>query len=205
MNFRTKLERRKGQRDSAIASVQETRTKLTKAKRRQERLHEAQQIIQTVAQATQADLEYRVSELVSLALSATFEETYNLHLDFVSRRGGTEADISISRGNHEECKIHPLRSGGGGICDITSLALRLSVCSLRRPALSGVYILDEPFKNISDPSRKLHEKVAKMLRQVVDQLGVQIIMITLNPEMIDIADKTFRVTRKNRVSKVKEV
>ena len=44
-----------------------------------------------------------------------------------------------------------------------------------------------------------------MLRQVVDQLGVQIIMITLNPEMIDIADKTFRVTRKNRVSKVKEV
>jgi len=102
MNFRHELERRKGKRAAVLERLVKKKTQLERLKRKEKRLNEAQQIIQTVAQATQADLEYRVSELVTFALSATFKEPYALHLDFVPRRGGTEADISISRGSDEE-------------------------------------------------------------------------------------------------------
>ena len=205
MNYRQELDLRKGQLQAIEDQIEGLETRLRKLKRKALRLEEAQQIIQAVAQATQKELQYHVSELVSLALSSTFDDPYQLNIDFTPRRGKTEADITFSRAGGEEHRVHPRRASGGGACDVASLALRFSFYSLMEQKTRPVFILDEPFKNINDPSRRLHESAAEMLHEVCDRLGVQIIIITLMPELIEVANKTFQVSKKGEVSKVKEV
>lgn len=206
MNYRQKLDQLKGQYQSALETVEVKTVKIKKLKRKAKYLEESQQIIQVVAQRTQQELEYQVSELVSLAMESTFPNPYNLKLDFVPRRGKTEADITFHRKGVSESGVHPLTASGGGACDVASLALRFSVWSLSAQKSRPIFLLDEPFKNINDPSRELHESAAEMLREVCDKLGIQIIVITLMPELIEVADKTFRAKKtKKGVSKVKEV
>jgi DNA repair exonuclease SbcCD ATPase subunit len=204
VNYRQELERRKGQLQAVLDQIDSGEKQLRKLKRKALRLEEAQQIIQAVAQATQKELEFHVSELVSLALASTFEDPYELHVDFTPRRGKTEADITFNRAGDEERKVHPTRASGGGACDVASLALRFSFYSLMAQKPRPVFILDEPFKNINDPSRRLHEAAAEMLREIADKLGIQIIVVTLMPELKDTADKTFRVKLKDGVSIMEE-
>lgn len=206
MDFRTELERRKGQRDQVLQSIAKDKKKIKRLKKKGVRLEEAQQIIQAVAQRTQQELEFHVSELVSLALEATFpKDPYKFNCEFVMRRGKTEADLTFSPRRNLGIKLDPLGDTGGGACDIASCALRFSVWSLSNPRTRPLFVLDEPFKNLNDPSRRLHRQAAEMLREVVDRLRIQIVMVTLLPELMEVADKKFEVTKnKKGVSKVKE-
>ena len=81
-------------------------------------------------------------------------------------------------------QISPLDASGGGVVDICSFALRLSLWSLNknRPVL----LLDEPFKHLS---RNLHGKALRMLKEVSRKLNVQIIMVSHNEEFVDEADR----------------
>lgn len=162
-------------------------------------------IIQTVAQQTQKELEYHITEPVSLALESVFPNPYRLDLDFIIKRGQSEARLSFSRG--KEKGIDPLGACGGGTVDVAGFGLKVSSWSLKRPKSRNVLLLDEPFKNINDPGKKqkLHEKTARMLGMVSEKLGLQIIIVTLNEELIEVADRVFRVRLRKGISRVKEV
>lgn len=190
--FRTEFERRKGERRQIQESIDDTESKIKKLEKRQRRLEKAQLIIQTVARNTQEELEYHVSELVTLAHEAVFEDPYELDLEFILKRGRTEAVLMFKRG---ENKVHPMSAAGGGVIDVASFALRVSLWSLARPRTRNVLILDEPFKNINDPTREMHRKAAEMLKMVAERLGLQIIIVTLLPEMIETADRVFEVKK----------
>jgi len=202
-NYRTILERRKGERQGILRDIKETKKKISVMQSERKNLEDAQVIIQTVAQATQKELEYHVSELVSLALEAVFPDPYQLHLDFELRRKRSEADLTFSKRDGE--KIHPIDASGGGAVDVASCALRFSLWGLKPERTRPTIVLDEPFKFVNDPTRKLHKKVATMLKMISEKLGVQIIIVTLSPEFIETADKVFETTIKNGVSKVKEL
>ena len=122
-------------------------------------------------------------------------------MDFVLKRGKSEADISFVRGDEEE-KIHPLSAAGGGAVDVAAFALRVSLWSLANPRTRNVLILDEPFKNINDSTRTMHTKAAEMIKMISDKLNLQIIIITLLPEILDTADKVFEIKNVKGVSKV---
>ena len=204
--IRNELERRKGERNQLQRNVHEIKSKIKSQSNLLKDIEEAQTIIQAVAQATQSELEFHISELVSLALEAVFPNPYSFHLDFEVRRNQTEADISFSSRNSEE-RIHPLNAAGGGVCDITAFALRIALWSLERPRTRETLILDEPFKNINDPGNKsgLHLKAAEMMKMLSERLGLQMIVVTLNDELIEVADKVFEVTKKQKISRVKEL
>lgn len=199
--IRRTLEQRKGQMQHLQTSLRDSRTLLRNLLRRGRRLEQALTVVQLVAQETQETLEYHVSELVSLALAAVFEDPYELQVDFVVKRGQTEAELYFVRGDE---RIHPLQASGGGAVVVAAFALRISLWSLRQPHSRAVLILDEPFKDLNDPSRRLHEKAAAMVKMLCDRLGIQIIMVTLLPELIDHADKVFNVSIQDRISIIEE-
>lgn len=202
MNYRAELERRRGEKRQVEKTIEETRSNIENLEDYGVNLRDAQGIVQVVAQATQEKLQYHISELVSLALEAVFEDPYTLHLDFVLKRNRSEAELTFSRGDGG--KIHPMSASGGGTVDVAAFALRVCLWSLERPKSRPVLILDEPFKNINDPGKKLglHKKASKMVKQISEKLGVQIIMISLDEDLLDCADKVFHVGIRNGVSKV---
>jgi DNA repair exonuclease SbcCD ATPase subunit len=159
----------------------------------------AQFILQKVAQQTQEEIQYRISSLVSTALESVFPFPYVFDVQFEMKRGRTEAVLSFQRDGRT---YDPLDSTGGGPVDIAAFALRLVLWSLGSPRNRPTIWLDEPFRFLNDPERRLHRKAADMLKMVSEKLGLQLVVVTQIPEFIDVADKTFLVEKTGDVSRV---
>ena len=156
----------------------------------------ARVIMQLVANSTQEQLEYKISELVSLALSAIFDDPYELVLEYGIKRGKTEAQILFKRNGNE---VNPMQGTGGGAVDIAAFGLRVAIWSLKNPRSRNTIVLDEPFRFLSKGHQ---EKAGQLLKEISKKLGLQIIMVTHNPEFIKAADKIFSVSKVNGVSTV---
>jgi len=190
------LEQRKGKRDMVEKDLRSARTELYRLSHLAEELEEAQGIIKTVAKQTQEQLEYHVSELVTLALSAVFPEPYELVLRFEERRGKTEADLLFFRDGEE---FSPMDASGGGPVDVAAFALRVALWSLRRPRSRATMLLDEPFRFVS---RDYQPRASQMLKEVSGRIGLQVIMVSHSEDLIEAADRVFRTTISKGTSKV---
>ena len=196
-SIRREVERRKGQRDAMEASLQQTKTAVERLSMQARFAEQAQQIIQNVAQITQEQLEYHVGELVTLAMSSVFENPYELKIEFVQRRGRTEADIWFVDGKN---KISPFDCAEGGAVDVAAFALNVSLWSLRRPRFRNVLVLDEPLKFLK--GEDLPEKGAQMMHEIASNTGLQIIAVSHILDQIEGADNRIRIEKQGKESHV---
>ena len=176
---------------------------ISSLQRDERNIMEAQKIIQHVAQKTQQELRYKISEIVTLALEAVFDDPYEFKIEFIQKRGKTEAVLKYVKDGHE---YDPTLSTGGGVKDITSFALRIAIYQIRNPKLRNVIVLDEPFKQLS-VSGDMQEKAGEMLQKISHKLGIQIIMNSHVEKHLDTSDKVFRVSKskKTGISYVEEI
>lgn len=166
--------------------LKENQKALDESIKREKTAAEAKELVLSVAKITQANIGDRISELVSLALAAIWEDPYEFIIDFVEKRGATEADLWFSR---EGNQIEPLAAAGGGVADVASIALRLAIWSLNKT--SPIFILDEPFRNLH--GIELNEKASLMLKELSQQLGLQIIMAAADDNMVYGADNSIKL------------
>ncbi len=163
------------------------RVSLHKMRKYQGNLVKARALIQKAAKITQQKLEYHISNLVSTALAAVWEDDpYEFKLEFVEKRGKTEAELYFVRDGE---KMKPIDSAGGGAMDITSFALRVAFWSLKKTTRPVLFV-DEPFRNLS---KNLHDKAVEMIRMITENVGLQIIMISHLEKLIAAADKVFKI------------
>jgi len=191
------LERKKGQRDQVLKSLEVCEQDLRKWRRQAMYAEEAQLIIQTVAQQTQQQLKYHISELVTLALASVFEDPYEFEPEFVQRRGRTECDMWFVRNG---VRIDPMDSSGGGAVDVAAFALQVALWSIGNPRARNVLIQDEPLKWLKGGD--LPEKGARMIKEISTRLYLQIIMVSHIPDQIEGADKVINVKLKQGKSVV---
>lgn len=146
---------------------------------------------------------WHVNDKVSAAIEAIFpDDEYKFTMEFVQRRGITEADILLidSQGN----RIKPRDADGGGLANVAAFSLRIALWSLTK-STRPVFILDEPFHFLH--SSDAHSRIADLMKAISRELGVQIIMVTgedESEEIINGADKVFRVEKVRGVSVVKD-
>lgn len=177
--------------------LDESRIKVRRAHRNIQQAKEARIILQNGAVITQEKLGNSFSNLVTLAEASVFSNPYEFKARFIQRRNTSECDLFFTR-NGKEYQV--LGGTGGGPVDVASFALRISYLAMWEGA-RPVVILDEPFKNINDPKRVLHRKVAEMVKEVSKLSGFQIIMATQIPELAEIADKVFLIEQdENEIS-----
>ena len=196
-DYRIALEGMKGQQKQIKQQIKETKFDLKKLKQKEIDTEQAGIIIQEVARITQEQLQYHISELVSLALASVFDDPYEFEVEFVTKRNQTEVNLWFVRNDE---RIHPLSASGGGAVDIAVLAMRVSMWVLKNPKSRNVLLLDEPFKNLS---RKYLPKAGEMVKMLSDKVGIQIIMVAHPPELIEAADNVINVTIKDGISQVK--
>lgn len=210
-DLRTLFDRETFRREMAETSLRNLSKKRKTLQKELREYQTALTIVQRIATMTQQELEYRVSQLASLVMGAIFDDPYRVDVQFVVRRGRTEADIYFERDGK---KIPPMMCTGGGAVDVASFSLQLTEWSLSNPKMRNTFIMDEPFKNINDLSRTLHKRTASAVKEVCDKLGIQIIMVSLIPEMDEyrdegetkkIADKVFQFSIKDGVTRVKVI
>lgn len=195
--FRQELERRRGRQQQLAQDQERAKQRIKELVREVACCEEAQATIQLVAQRTQEELEYHISELVTLAMAAVFEDPYELEVEFVQRRGRTEADIWFKRRGE---KVHPLMASGGGAVDVASFALRVALWQLARPRSRSTLMLDEPLHWLK--GGELPRKGALMIKEISEKLEIQVIMISHIPDQIEGADKQIEMTLRNDVSQI---
>jgi len=197
--IRQRLEQRKGQKIQIEKNITQLKDELTEHKRSLRRHEQAREIIREVALKTMSQISFHISDITSLALEAVFDNPYRLVTDFVQRRNKTECDLYFERDGN---RMDPLSASGVGAVDIASFALRIASWSMNRPHSRNVIILDEPFKCLSD---NYQEKASQMVKELSEKLGLQFVIVTHNDILASYADRTFEVSIKNGISKVKQL
>jgi len=123
------------------------------------------QNIESIASLITSGLTYIIDDQ-NLTFKVKQEYKNNrIHMKFVLEQDGTEGD--------------PLTSFGGGAAVVVSLILRL--CIMHRMGLGNLLILDESMVALANayvPS------AASFMRSLSEQTGVNILMVTHNPEFI---------------------
>jgi len=181
----TPLTQHRKQIDGLLAKVgllderrQEESQALQEAKDTSQSVEQAQGIVQQVAQTLQQRAHDRINVIVSACLNAVFDEPYQFHLRFDRKRGKTEACMVFIRNGIE--LDDPLNEVGGGVIDITSLALRIANILLSHPRKRRLIVLDEPFSNVR--GWDFTRRTRNMLRLLASDKGFQIIVNTDIPE-----------------------
>lgn len=181
-------------RDSESQKLKEYRDQHSQLKRKTIRLTQARESIHIVAKSTQEILEYNLNNIVSEAMETVFDDPYEVKIEFVVKRNKTEAEIHFVR---RGIKYQPLTSSGGGTIDVSAFAIKLALWSLKAKKTRKCLIFDEPFKNVNDPSRTLHRRLSEMVANICEDLDVQIIMVSLEEEMIDNCDRAIHINKKS--------
>lgn len=161
----------------------------------------ALQLITAVAQLTQQELRFRIEEPVSLALNAVYPENpYKFVADFqITNSGPIQCHLGFERGGFV---IKPMESSGGGPISVASFALKIGALTLEKPSPRKVLIMDEDFKFVSRNKLPL---VGDLLNEMTNKLGIQIILITHIPELVECANRVISVGIKKGESYIKNV
>jgi len=92
---------------------------------------------------------------------------------------------------------------GGGLAAVIGFLLRLVVGLMGRdPHDASLMVLDETFAHVS---AEYLEPTGQFLREVVDRTGVQIILVTHQPEFAEYADRVYNFSTTDGKTIVKDV
>ncbi len=213
-DLRKKIEQKKGQANQIQFDLKKATDNCELIEKEISISEKSQSIIQAVARATQQELEYRITEPVSLALASVYDNPYKMVADFqITGRGNTECYLGFERNGNiiKPVDAHGGASGGGPI-DIASFSLRIGSWSLAQPRSRPILIADEPFKWIDKEKIRGSEittmhLAGQMLKDITrtppEGLGLQIIICSHISELIEGADRIIKVSKdKNEISSV---
>jgi ABC-type glutathione transport system ATPase component len=198
-SIRIWLEDKKSKQQLLLQQIEDKEKQLVRKKLSVEDLIMARWIITEVAIATQKKFKDYIENLVSKAIRAVFEErSMRFILEFDVLRNKSEAVMKIQEGSNEP--YIPKEEMGGSVVDLIGMALRPTLGSLERPSSRKILILDEPMKNLGHG--KHLKRAGDIFKAISHKLGYQLIILTHEPEIIQIADRSWRVTHNGVHSEV---
>lgn len=163
----------------------------------------ALETVNTIANLRRESLKGDIEGVLSDAVRLVYGENYSISIDYSVKRGLSAVDFMMEIKNSKNTVLRPIKEGfGGGVSDVVSVPLRLMVLSKGNKDGNLFCAFDESYKHLDD---ERIPAVSSFLRELIDQLGVQMIFITHQPEFADNADKVFKVSNEDGFTKFKEV
>lgn len=199
VTIRKRLEEAKGKRNAVAEWISAESDGFRKMRQEAHYSTEAQMVLQEAARLTQSQVQYRIGQLVTLALESVFDDPYTFDLQFDASRSKTAATLIFKRDGNN---ISPLDASAGGSVDVAAFGLQVSLWTLQTPRSAPVLILDEPLKWLKGGDYPA--KGAQMIREISHRLGLQVIMVSHIPEQVDHADRVFLAVKKGNATHVRE-
>jgi DNA repair exonuclease SbcCD ATPase subunit len=166
----------------------------------EEHTAKASLFLQSLSDSTRIQVLDRISGIVSECLQVVKDP--NLEFKMVLQvKANTPVLEMYVRDRTTDQLYDAVASMGGGLCDLISLSLRISLLCKWTPALSKILVLDEIGKHISVKDQEL---LAEFVKKISSVLGVQFIWISHSEVLEKSADRIFQVVKENGVSKVEE-
>jgi DNA repair exonuclease SbcCD ATPase subunit len=195
---RDKLSQAKGKRDLLIDQFNDKVEELNTLDPLVENLTKARWVFTEVSKLTQEKFKDRVEKLVTMAIRSVFDRPFKFVLNFERKHNKLAIQPVVMEGENEYI---PKDDMGGGVLDIIGFALRVVLWSLEKPRSRNVMVLDEPAKWTG----RLIEKFGQMVKEVSQSLNFQVIMVTHDDELMQVADRAWVVDHNGIYSIVKQV
>ena len=201
------LQKLKGKREKVTEELEQVKRDSKLYRRELRTAEKAQLLVQLVAQQTQDQLRYQLTELPRLALQSVFDDAYDFDVTFEIKRGKVEVEFWFVR---DGVRINPKKNSGQGAVDIAGMALRPALWSLRVPRNRPTIWLDEPFKHLkgADANRRALAMLKEICKPRPERNwpGLQIVMIAderaSREDIAEVADKLFEFRMKGRETKI---
>jgi len=199
LNYWEVLQSKKGELNLLQRRLAESEIERKQLENKKETATQALEIVNSVLLETQMQVKGFVEEVVTTALQAVFGLEYSFEIEYEIKRNQSEACPYLVK---EGQRFDVQSQCGGGVADVIGFALRMALFALATPSPEPVLILDEPGKHLSHDRQ---EVFAEMLRQVAEMFGVQMLVVSHSEDIINVAEKSFRVMQTQGVTKVEEV
>uniref|UniRef100_A0A6M3L5T6 Putative ATPase domain containing protein n=1 Tax=viral metagenome TaxID=1070528 RepID=A0A6M3L5T6_9ZZZZ len=177
--------------------VKEKQISIVRKEKYQENLIKTRWLLTEASRLTQMNIQNQIESLVTMAIRSVYERDFKFLVEFEIKRNKTECLLRVQEGEKEP--YIPKEDQGGGLLDVISLALRIVLWSMEKPRSRNIFILDEPGKWTG----VLIVKFGEMLKEISKELGLQILMVTHDSELVEIADRAWKVIHDGRFSEVK--
>lgn len=161
-------------------------------------------LLNSIGEERQIAAQGAIEELVTRGLRMIFDDTLSFHI-VQNVRGKTavvDFNVRTTIGN-EVIETPVMDSRGGGLAAVIGFLLRLVVMLMGRdPRDASILVLDETFAHVS---AEYLDPLGQFLREIVDRTGVQIVMVTHQPEFAEYADRVYNFSTTNGKTIVKDV
>jgi ABC-type uncharacterized transport system ATPase subunit len=156
----------------------------------------AEQAVVAAAKTTHDAIALNLSSICSEAVNEVMGKScYEINIFTQEKRNTIELCIDLIKNGKSQG--NPVDANGGGICDILSVVLLFVCWKLSGDRSRDLFILDEPFKNLSSDYQ---ENACAFFQDLANSLGLKILMITHIPDFVEIAEHQIKVIRKGGVS-----
>ncbi len=193
----------KDQLDKAKSNLRKTAVSLTMRKSERTEWLMAREFFAQIAQMTQADITEFLQSTVTLAMDVIpSDDPLQLLAKFETRRNQQELDLYVQEGVQEPVILDSkLDLIGNSVEEQIAFASKLCTWSIMNPRPAPFQAHDEPFRALED---KNIGNVLKFVKELQEELGLQMIILTHRPEIANIGDKVFYISKKKGRAIVKE-
>lgn len=166
--------------DTKLAEVESLKSNLDILKRTSDFLN-------SFSSSVRDKIAQEIETLVTRVLKSVFDDRYTFKVKSVTKRGNTEVELYVHDVKHNK-DVDIIESSGGGLADIVATILFFAFSEING---GGYLILDEVGKHISSDKRTAF---FKLIKEITHTYKRQIIYISHQAELVDIADKVIRFT-----------
>lgn len=170
----------------------------------EDELGKAQMLLNSLGEDKQAEAQEMIERLVTDGLQMIFDPSLSFVIETKVTGKSTSTDFRIRSelGDGKSFETSVMDARGGGLVAIVAFLLRVVIMITTVPEDKRFLVLDEVFAHVS---ADFLGGLSSFLRTLVDETGVQIIMVTHQDELIEDADLVYRVGLKDGKSVFKEV
>lgn len=205
LSVKSKLEKLKddflvkmGRLDALKTRLEQIRGDVERLYSKEDTLLKASLFLQSMSDSTRSQVLDKISAIVTDALQTVKDKNLEFRMELVTERNQPDLKFYVyDKATNESYDV--LESCGGGIADLVSFALRVSLLVKWSPSLSRVLILDESFKFVSVQDQEL---LAEFVRGLSERLNLQMILVTHSPTLTNRAHRVFTVSKENGASTV---
>jgi DNA repair ATPase RecN len=189
-----------GKRDTLEMQLANCQERLRTIDMESENLSKASAFLQTLSDQTRQQILDKISGIVTDALQKIKDKNLTFRMDLSTSGNQVDLDFIVhDRLLNMDQDI--LQSAGGTIADIVTFPLRVSLLLKWDPELARVLIMDENLKFVSVADQA---PLSDFVRQLTEQLKLQVILVTHSETISSRAHRVFQVSKKDGASSVVE-
>lgn len=168
-------------------------------------IHErANSLLNSIGEEKQYAAQEAIEQLVTRGLQTIFDDSLSFHIlqDVKARRATVSFIVRSTLPGGRVVDTDVMDARGGGLAATVGFLLRLTVMLLKTDTRADNFlVLDETFAHVSV---EYLDGLREFIRKVVDKTGVQILMVTHQPEFAESADKIYYLSAHDGKTSVKE-